>query len=148
MTVIKEEEGQDALNAHKSVRLPTTTSAAKFRQYLASIIEKVHPHLLGRRDGKPFRNNHPQCTQPGSNPDLPVFGSLVQHESGALDLAATEAGASVLDVDSFRSNLLPGVSLNYARKLVRRQCGSVINIVKFCPVILCLSGASGKVVNS
>nr|CAD7452340.1 unnamed protein product [Timema tahoe] len=89
MTVIKEEEGQDSPNAHKSVRLPTTTSAAKFRQYLASII-----------------------------------------------------GASVLDVDSFRSNLLPGVSLNYARKLVRRQCGSAINIVKFCPVILSLSGAS------
>nr|CAD7445002.1 unnamed protein product [Timema bartmani] len=35
---------------------------------------------------------HPQCTRPDSNPDLPFFGSLVQHESRALDHAATEAG--------------------------------------------------------
>nr|CAD7397092.1 unnamed protein product [Timema poppensis] len=32
-----------------------------------------------------------QCTQPGSNPNLPLFGSLVQHESNALDHAATKA---------------------------------------------------------
>nr|CAD7592187.1 unnamed protein product [Timema genevievae] len=35
---------------------------------------------------------HPQCTRPDLNPDLPFFGSLVQHESRALDHAATEAG--------------------------------------------------------
>nr|CAD7410315.1 unnamed protein product [Timema cristinae] len=34
--------------------------------------------------------NHPQCTQPGLNPNFPVFGSLVQHESSAIDHAATE----------------------------------------------------------
>nr|CAD7453877.1 unnamed protein product [Timema tahoe] len=38
--------------------------------------------------------NHPQCTRSGSNPDLPIFGSLVQHKSSALDQAATEAGYS------------------------------------------------------
>ncbi|CAG2060975.1 unnamed protein product [Timema podura] len=37
-----------------------------------------------------FRKNHPQCTRPESNLDLPVIGSLVQHESSALDHAATE----------------------------------------------------------
>nr|CAD7446743.1 unnamed protein product [Timema bartmani] len=31
-----------------------------------------------------------QCTQPESSPDIPVFGSLVQHESSALDHVATE----------------------------------------------------------
>nr|CAD7462577.1 unnamed protein product [Timema tahoe] len=33
-----------------------------------------------------------KCTQQGSNPDLPVFGSLVQHEINALDHADTEVG--------------------------------------------------------
>nr|CAD7452848.1 unnamed protein product [Timema tahoe] len=31
------------------------------------------------------------CNRPKSNPDLPVFGSLVQHKSSALDHATTEA---------------------------------------------------------
>nr|CAD7437455.1 unnamed protein product [Timema bartmani] len=39
---------------------------------------------------KTIKENHPQWTQPGSNPDLPVFGSLVQHEISALDHTATE----------------------------------------------------------
>nr|CAD7434965.1 unnamed protein product [Timema monikensis] len=34
--------------------------------------------------------NHPQSTRPGSNPDLPVFGILVQHEISPLDHADTE----------------------------------------------------------
>nr|CAD7457445.1 unnamed protein product [Timema tahoe] len=32
-----------------------------------------------------------KCTQTGLNPDIPVFDSLVQHESSALDHAATKA---------------------------------------------------------
>nr|CAD7442412.1 unnamed protein product [Timema bartmani] len=43
-------------------------------------------------NGKLFRENHPQCTRLGLNPDLPVLTSLVQHKSSALDHAATEAG--------------------------------------------------------
>nr|CAD7599383.1 unnamed protein product [Timema genevievae] len=39
----------------------------------------------------PFRKTHPQYTRPGLNLDLPVFGSLAQHESSTLDHAATEA---------------------------------------------------------
>nr|CAD7440960.1 unnamed protein product [Timema bartmani] len=39
----------------------------------------------------PFWKKHPQCTQLGSSSDLPVFGSLVQHEINALDHVATEA---------------------------------------------------------
>nr|CAD7595754.1 unnamed protein product [Timema genevievae] len=42
--------------------------------------------------GKPFRENHPRYTQPGSNLDLPVFGSLDYCESSALDYATTKAG--------------------------------------------------------
>ncbi|CAG2053212.1 unnamed protein product [Timema podura] len=38
--------------------------------------------------------NHPQCTRSGSNLDLPIFGSLVQHKSSVLNQAATEAGYS------------------------------------------------------
>nr|CAD7577510.1 unnamed protein product [Timema californicum] len=34
----------------------------------------------------------PECIRPGSNPDIPAFGSLVQHESSALDHVATEVG--------------------------------------------------------
>nr|CAD7577110.1 unnamed protein product [Timema californicum] len=41
---------------------------------------------------KPFRENYPHCAQLGSNPDLPIFGSLVQHESSALDRATTKVG--------------------------------------------------------
>nr|CAD7427005.1 unnamed protein product [Timema monikensis] len=35
--------------------------------------------------------NHPQCTRPGLNPNIPVFGSLVQHEISTLDHPVTEA---------------------------------------------------------
>nr|CAD7433079.1 unnamed protein product [Timema monikensis] len=53
----------------------------------------MHPHLYGGRvenhlgGGKCL-----QYTRLGSNPNLPVFGSLVQHESRALDHADIEAG--------------------------------------------------------
>nr|CAD7401150.1 unnamed protein product [Timema cristinae] len=38
----------------------------------------------------PEGKNHPQCTRLGSNPDLPIFGSLVQHGSSALYHVATK----------------------------------------------------------
>nr|CAD7397200.1 unnamed protein product [Timema cristinae] len=44
-----------------------------------------------KESGNPFRQNPLQFTQPGSNPDPSIFGSLAQHESIALDHAATEA---------------------------------------------------------
>nr|CAD7410455.1 unnamed protein product [Timema cristinae] len=47
------------------------------------------PAFAWREHVKPFRKKS-QCTRPGSNPDLLVFGSLVQHESSALDLVSTE----------------------------------------------------------
>nr|CAD7396629.1 unnamed protein product [Timema poppensis] len=49
------------------------------------------PNFAWRESEKPFRKNHPHCNHPGSNPDLSIFGSLVQHENSALDYAATEA---------------------------------------------------------
>nr|CAD7260921.1 unnamed protein product [Timema shepardi] len=45
---------------------------------------------LYREGGNPFRKQNPQYTQLGSNPDLSVFGSPVQHENSALDRAVTE----------------------------------------------------------
>nr|CAD7433239.1 unnamed protein product [Timema monikensis] len=39
----------------------------------------------GGRVGNPLGKNHPQYTQPGFEPRSPVIGSLVQHESDALD---------------------------------------------------------------
>nr|CAD7197745.1 unnamed protein product [Timema douglasi] len=173
MTVIKEEEGQAALNNeseplnNKSVRLPTTTSAAKFRQYLASIIEYMKEESLEEISSKLIKsilqekseleNQYAELVELHSGassfyvPNL-GFGYLEDVESlktqqvmlrnAVKYLSRATIGASVLDVDSFRSNVLPRVSLNYARKLERRQYGSVINIVKFCPVILSLSGAS------
>nr|CAD7257652.1 unnamed protein product [Timema shepardi] len=49
---------------------------------------------------KPFRKNHPQCTRPGLNPNLPVFSSLVQHESNVLDQAATERGGRMVTIQA------------------------------------------------
>nr|CAD7202184.1 unnamed protein product [Timema douglasi] len=43
-----------------------------------------------REGGKLFRRNHSQYTQPESNHDLPVIGSIIYCESSALDRAATE----------------------------------------------------------
>nr|CAD7439419.1 unnamed protein product [Timema bartmani] len=39
---------------------------------------------------KTIKEKNPPCTQPGYNPDLPVLGSLVQHESSALDLTTLD----------------------------------------------------------
>nr|CAD7394632.1 unnamed protein product [Timema cristinae] len=52
----------------------------------------VAPAFVWKEGRNPFRENHPQCTRPGLNSNLPVFGSLVQHEFSTLDHAATEAG--------------------------------------------------------
>nr|CAD7402811.1 unnamed protein product [Timema cristinae] len=49
------------------------------------------PAFAWWKRGKPFRKNHPQCIRTGSNSDLPVLGSLVQHESSALGHGVTEA---------------------------------------------------------
>nr|CAD7261574.1 unnamed protein product [Timema shepardi] len=52
------------------------------------------PHTFAwRESGKPFMKNPSQCTRPGSNPDISVFGSLVQHEISALDHAEREEGS-------------------------------------------------------
>nr|CAD7606885.1 unnamed protein product [Timema genevievae] len=53
----------------------------------------VYLHLHEGRVENRLEKNHPQYTQPGSNPALPVFGSLVYCESSALYPAATEAGS-------------------------------------------------------
>nr|CAD7585669.1 unnamed protein product [Timema genevievae] len=52
---------------------------------------EVSPHLHGGRVGKPFRKNHSEFTLQDSNLDLPVLGSLAQHETSALANYATEA---------------------------------------------------------
>nr|CAD7431835.1 unnamed protein product [Timema monikensis] len=40
-----------------------------------------------------------QCSRSKSNPNLPVFSSLVQHESSALDHAPTEAGGATMSAE-------------------------------------------------
>nr|CAD7434586.1 unnamed protein product [Timema monikensis] len=50
-------------------------------------IKEVHPHLLGRVENHLGETTH-SAPRTGSNP---VFGSLVRHESSALDHATTEA---------------------------------------------------------
>nr|CAD7593264.1 unnamed protein product [Timema genevievae] len=46
-----------------------------------------------RKSAKPFRKIHPQCTPDRDlNLDLPILGSLIQHEISALDHAANEEG--------------------------------------------------------
>nr|CAD7576350.1 unnamed protein product [Timema californicum] len=42
------------------------------------------PTFVWKESGKPFRKNLPQCTEPGLNPDPPIFGSLFQHENSSL----------------------------------------------------------------
>nr|CAD7259553.1 unnamed protein product [Timema shepardi] len=53
--------------------------------------------------GKPFRKNLPQCTK--SNPDLPVIGSLVYFESGALDHVAIEADTKKVDTQKRKNSI-------------------------------------------
>nr|CAD7585560.1 unnamed protein product [Timema genevievae] len=47
------------------------------------------------------QKNYPQCTRLRSDPDLPVIGSLFQHDISALDHRATEA--VVIKGDSVRA---------------------------------------------
>nr|CAD7444047.1 unnamed protein product [Timema bartmani] len=54
----------------------------------------IAPAFAWKESGKPLGKNHPQCIQPGSNTNLPIFGSLVYHKSSALDYSVTEAGLS------------------------------------------------------
>nr|CAD7587267.1 unnamed protein product [Timema genevievae] len=54
-------------------------------------LEEANPHFRRGRVEKPFRRNHPSSPDRGSNLDLPVFGSLAQHVTSALDNYATEA---------------------------------------------------------
>nr|CAD7394558.1 unnamed protein product [Timema cristinae] len=46
------------------------------------------PTFAWSQSRKAFRKNNPQCTRGGSNPGLPIFDSLVQHKSSALDPTA------------------------------------------------------------
>nr|CAD7447295.1 unnamed protein product [Timema bartmani] len=61
-------------------------------------LEEVHLHLRGGRVERHLGGGKNQCTRPGSNPELLVFGILVQHKISALDNIATKAGAYFLQV--------------------------------------------------
>nr|CAD7440236.1 unnamed protein product [Timema bartmani] len=58
---------------------------------------------LDWRMGKPFRKTI-QCTRLGSNPELPVCGSLVQHKRSALDHVATKVGDKAIIYDNHGYN--------------------------------------------
>ncbi|CAG2058276.1 unnamed protein product, partial [Timema podura] len=47
------------------------------------------PAFVCKESEQPFREKTPQFTRLGSNPDLPVFGSLVEHESSVLGHTVT-----------------------------------------------------------
>nr|CAD7264369.1 unnamed protein product [Timema shepardi] len=52
----------------------------------SAVSDEMHPRFHG------VWKNHPQCTQLGLNPDLPIFGSLIQQKSSTLDHVATKVG--------------------------------------------------------
>nr|CAD7454152.1 unnamed protein product [Timema tahoe] len=57
---------------------------------------------------KRIYENCPQCTRPGLSTDIPVFYSLIQHESRAIDHAGTEAGdRESKEVDSLGCRVSP-----------------------------------------
>nr|CAD7259969.1 unnamed protein product [Timema shepardi] len=55
------------------------------------LIERKCIRICVENEWKPFRENYPQCTKPVANPNIHIFGSLVQHKIIAFDHAATEA---------------------------------------------------------
>nr|CAD7437463.1 unnamed protein product [Timema bartmani] len=57
------------------------------------------PAFAWRKSGKPFRENHHSSPERESNLDLPVLGSLAQHETSALANYATEAKVFALLID-------------------------------------------------
>nr|CAD7441139.1 unnamed protein product [Timema bartmani] len=68
-----------------------------------------------------FSEKKPQCTRPGSNPALPIFGSLVQHECSALDHAAPEAGE---DYIARYGRMTEGAA--------RRKFWQILSAVEYC----------------
>nr|CAD7575926.1 unnamed protein product [Timema californicum] len=63
---------------------------------LPSCTQLITPQAEGSNEGKcthicVVRKNHPQCTHLGFNPNLTVFGNLIQHESSVIDHVAIEA---------------------------------------------------------
>nr|CAD7402310.1 unnamed protein product [Timema cristinae] len=72
------------------------------------------PAFGWRESGKPFRKIH-QRNRPGSNHNLPVLGSLVQHEISTLDHATTEAVFRI--TTSYYPFGLYALSTNYANEL-------------------------------
>nr|CAD7607618.1 unnamed protein product [Timema genevievae] len=80
-----------------SLVLTDSSQLTSDSQHLGLNLKEVYPHLHGRRVENHLEKLHPQYTRAGSNPDLPVFSSLVQHEISALDQAATEAGGPLND---------------------------------------------------
>nr|CAD7432874.1 unnamed protein product [Timema monikensis] len=81
---------------------------------VTSKINPVEDKIRIRESGKPFRVNHPRCTQLGSNTDLPIFGSLVQHEISTLDHVAIE-----------------DVTVELSQGFIRGSVGSTVSGVTF-----------------
>nr|CAD7398236.1 unnamed protein product [Timema poppensis] len=51
--------------------------------------KEVNPNFREGRVEKPLRKNHPSSSERDSNLDLPVLGSLAQHETSTLANYAT-----------------------------------------------------------
>nr|CAD7567440.1 unnamed protein product [Timema californicum] len=74
-----------------------------------------------REIGEPFRKI-PQCTHAGSNPNLPIFGSLVYCEGSVLDYAATKlAWTHRLLVKNITNSVLWSVFKFRERRLSRAR---------------------------
>nr|CAD7260545.1 unnamed protein product [Timema shepardi] len=86
-----------------------------------------------------FIKTYPQCIRPGSNRDLPIFASLIEHERSALDHAATKTAV-------FEDLLLAfSVSENLGKLLSHTPSDLGIDCVfgfKFYSMIMILGGHS------
>nr|CAD7588732.1 unnamed protein product [Timema genevievae] len=89
-----------------SANLPVISSGRYLGATSSRHSARITRRGTSRRQGKYIRirvegewktiwESHTKCSRWGSNPDLPVFGSLVQHEISALDHVATEADNTV-----------------------------------------------------
>nr|CAD7392286.1 unnamed protein product [Timema cristinae] len=91
VTTLSPEE-QKHKNRHKDLIEETVAVGMMFasKAFVQLLANPIVGPLTHKKIGKPFRENHPQYTQLGSNHDLPIIDSLIYGESDALDHAASE----------------------------------------------------------
>ncbi|CAG2055263.1 unnamed protein product [Timema podura] len=98
--------------------------------------EELNPHLRGRRVENHLGKTTHSSPDQDSNLDLPVLGSLAQHETSALANYATEVGKSSalkMLVDQTNSLISHSRGLEGLAKLVRPVCHSG-NLLVYCVI--------------